>query len=85
LFGTVSTTKLHNRHTGDNPVNIVKRPNIPIASEKDSRIKVFLKGPTGLAESGEEVDLLIRPSTKLHQPFTVTGFACVRFCRLTPS
>jgi hypothetical protein len=55
----VSTTELHNRHTGDYPVNIVERSSIPIASEKEPRIKVFLKGPTGLAESqeGEEVDL----------------------------
>ena len=54
----VSTTKLHNRHTGDYPVDIVQRSSIPIASEKDLRIKVFLKGPTGLAGSqdGEEVD-----------------------------
>ena len=55
----VSTTKLHNRHTGDYPVNIVERSSIPIASGSDPRIKVFLKGPTGLAGSdeGEEVDL----------------------------
>ena len=55
----VSTTKLHNRHTGDYPVNIVERSSIPIASEKDPRIRVFLKGPQGLAESedGQEVDL----------------------------
>jgi len=55
----VSTTKLHNRHTGDYPINIVERSSIPIASESDPRIKVFLKGPTGLAESeeGKEVDL----------------------------
>jgi len=31
----VSTTKLHNRHTGDYPVNIVERSSIPIASESD--------------------------------------------------
>ena len=55
----VSTTKLHNRHIGDYPVNIVERSSIPIASEDDPRIKVFLKGPDGLAESeeGQEVDL----------------------------
>ena len=55
----VSTTKLHNRHTGDDPVNIVERSSIPIASESDPRIKVFLKGPVGLAEGeeGKEVDL----------------------------
>ena len=55
----VSTTKLHNRHTGDYPVNIVERSSVPIAPKNDPRIKVFLKGPRGLAESeeGEEVDL----------------------------
>jgi len=55
----VSTTKFQNRHTGDYPINIVERSSIPIASESDPRIKVFLKGPTGLAESeeGKEVDL----------------------------
>jgi len=55
----VSTTKLHNRHKGDYPVNIVERSSIPIASESGPPIKVFLKGPTGLAESeeGKEVDL----------------------------
>jgi len=55
----VSTTKLHNRHTGDYPVDIVERSSIPIASVNDPRIKVFLKSPKGLAESeeGEEVDL----------------------------
>ena len=53
----VSTTKLHNRHTGDYPVNIVERSSIPIASESEPRIKVFLKGPKGLAESEQgEVD-----------------------------
>jgi len=55
----VSTTKLHNRHTGDYPVNIVERSSIPIASENDSRIKVFLKEPEklGKSEEGQEVDL----------------------------
>ncbi|KAF9651185.1 hypothetical protein BDM02DRAFT_3259188 [Thelephora ganbajun] len=55
----VSTTKLQNRHTGDYPVNIVERSSIPIASENDPRIKVFLKGPAGLAESeeGDSVDV----------------------------
>ena len=55
----VSTTKLHNRHTDDYPVNIVERSSIPIASDSDPRIKVFLKGLKGLAESegGEDVDL----------------------------
>ena len=48
----ISTTKLHNRHTGDYPVDIVdvERSSIPIASESDPRIKLFLKGP---AESKE--------------------------------
>ena len=46
----VSTTKLHNRHIGDYPVNVVERSSIPIASEDDPRIKVFSKGPEGLAE-----------------------------------
>ena len=55
----ISTTKLHNRHTGDYPVTIVERSSIPVASESDPRIKVFLKGLTGLTESeeGKEVDL----------------------------
>ena len=55
----VSTTKLHNRHTGDYPVNITERSSIPVASENEPRIKVFLKGPNGLAQSedGQEVDL----------------------------
>ena len=63
----VSTTKLHNRHTGDYPVNIVERSSIPIASESDPRIKVFLKGPRGLAESedGHEVDLERRDGFKV--------------------
>ena len=49
----ISTTKLHIRDTGDYPVNIVERSSIPIASESDPRIKVFLKGSKGLTESGE--------------------------------
>ena len=55
----VSTTKLRNRHTGDYPVNIVERSSIPVASAEDPRIRVFLKGPEGLAtaEDGVEVDL----------------------------
>jgi len=63
----VSTTKLHNRHTGHYPVNVVERSSIPITSEKDSRIKVFLKGPTGLAESeeGKEVGLERRDGFKV--------------------
>ena len=55
----VSTTTLHSRHTGDYPVGIVERSSIPVASVNDPRIKVFLKGPSGLAtvEDGVEVDL----------------------------
>ena len=55
----VSTTKLRNRHTGDYTVNIVERSSIPVASADDPRIRVFLKGPEGLAaaEDGVEVDL----------------------------
>ena len=54
----VSTTKLHNRHTGDYPVNIAERSSIPTASVSEPRIKVLLKGPAGLAESeeGKEAD-----------------------------
>ena len=63
----VSTTKLHNRHTGDYPVNIVERSSIPVASESDPRIKVLLKGPVGLAEGegGKEVDLGRRDGFKV--------------------
>ena len=55
----VSTTTLRNQHTGDYPINIVERSSIPIASADDQRIKVFLKGPEGLATVGDgvEVDL----------------------------
>jgi len=55
----VSTTTLRNRHTGDYPVDIVERSSIPVASASDPRIKVFLKGPEGLATVGDgvEVDL----------------------------
>ena len=55
----VSTTTLRNRHTGDYPVDIVERSSIPVASVNDPRIKVFLKGPEGLASVGDgvEVDL----------------------------
>ena len=54
----ISTTKLQNRHTGDYPVNVVERSSIPVAWDY-KHIKVFLKGPEGLAESeeGQEVDL----------------------------
>ena len=54
-----STTKLHNRHTGDYPITIFERSSIPVASESDPRIKVFLKGPVGLGEGeeGKDVDL----------------------------
>ena len=63
----VSTTKLHNRHTGDYSVNIVERSSIPVASESDPRIKVLLKGPVGLAEGegGKEVDLGRRDGFKV--------------------
>ena len=53
----VSTTTLRNRHTGDYPVNIVERSSIPIASADDQRIKVFLKGPEGLAMVGDGVEV----------------------------
>jgi len=55
----VSTTTLHNRHTGDYPVDIIERSSIPVASVSDPRIKVFLKSPEGLATVGDgvEVDL----------------------------
>ena len=49
----VSTTKLHNRHTGDYTVNIVERSSVAIAPESEPPIKAFLKDPTGLAESEE--------------------------------
>ena len=55
----VSTTTLRNRYKGDYPVDIVERSSIPIASTSEPRIKVFLKGPEGLATVGDgvEVDL----------------------------
>ena len=56
----VSTTKFHNRHTGDYTIAIIGRSSIPTASaDDDPDTKVFLKGPKGLAESeeGEGVDL----------------------------
>ena len=55
----VSTTILRNRHTGDYPINIIERSSIPVASIDDPRIRVFLKGPEGLAtvEDGVELDL----------------------------
>ena len=43
----ISTTKLSNQHTGNYLVNIVARSSIPVASENDPRIKVFLKGSKG--------------------------------------
>jgi len=54
----VSTTTLRNRHTGDYPISIVERSSIPVSSVNDPRVKVFLKGPEGLAtvEDGVEVD-----------------------------
>ena len=51
----VSTTRLHNQHTGDYPIAIVER--VPIDSVDDPDIKVFLKGPKGLAESEERKDV----------------------------
>ena len=53
----MSTTRLHNRHTCDYLTAITER--VPINSADDPDIRVFLKGPKGLAESeeGEEVDL----------------------------
>ena len=55
----VATTTLRNRHAGDYPINIIERSSIPVASVNDPRIKVFLKGPEGLAtvDDGVEVDL----------------------------
>ena len=54
-----STTTITNRHTGDYPIQIVERSSLPIASPQDTRIKVFLKEPEGLAEGkeGTEIDL----------------------------
>ena len=56
----VSTTKLHNQHAGDYPVNIIERSSIPIASENDPRIKVFLKEPLRLAECESEQEINLR-------------------------
>ena len=53
----VSTTTLRNRHKGDYPINIVERSSIPVASVNDPRIKVFLKGPEGLATVGDGVEV----------------------------
>ena len=55
----VSTTTIRNRHTGNYPVNIIERSSIPVASANDTRIRVFLKRPEGLATAGDgvEVDL----------------------------
>ena len=53
----VSTTKLRNRHTGDYTVNIVERSSIPVASADDPRIRVFLKGPEGLATAEDDVEV----------------------------
>ena len=54
-----STTTITNRHTGDYPIQIVERSSLPVASPQDTRIKVFLKEPVGLAEGeeGSDIDL----------------------------
>ena len=54
-----STTTITNRHTGDYPIQIVERSSLPVASPQDTRIKVFLKKPEGLAEGeeGSDIDL----------------------------
>ena len=52
-----STTTITNRHTGDYPIQIVERSSLPVASPQDTRIKVFLKKPEGLAEGEEGVDI----------------------------
>lgn len=54
-----STTTITNRHTGDYPIQIVERSSLPVASTQDTRIKVFLKEPEGLAEGeeGSDIDL----------------------------
>ena len=54
-----STTTITNRHTGDYPIQIAERSSLPVASPQDTRIKVFLKKPEGLAEGeeGSDIDL----------------------------
>ena len=52
-----STTTITNRHTGDYPIQIVERSSLPVASPQDTRIKVFLKEPEGLAEGDEGTDI----------------------------
>ena len=52
-----STTTITNRHTGDYPIQIVERSSLPVASPQDTRIKVFLKKPEGLAEGEEGADI----------------------------
>lgn len=44
----VSTTRLHNQHTGDYPITITET--VPIDSADEPDIRVFLKEPKGLAE-----------------------------------
>ena len=56
----ISTTTLRNRHTGDYPVNIVERSSIPVASDDDPRIKVFLKRPERLATAKDGVEVNLR-------------------------
>ena len=53
---TSITTRLHNQHTGDYPVDIVERSSISIVSESDPRINLFLKKPERPAESKEAMD-----------------------------
>ena len=43
----MSTTKLHNQHTGDYLVNIIERSSIPIASESDEGEEVGLERGDG--------------------------------------
>jgi hypothetical protein len=52
-----STTTITNRHTGNYPIQIVERSSLPVASPQDTRIKVFLKEPEGLAEGEEGADI----------------------------
>ena len=51
----VSATKFHNRHTGDYPVNIVEKMNIPIASVGNPRIKILRAGGRSWGAGGFKV------------------------------
>lgn len=53
----ISTTTISNRHTGKNQISVVEKSSVPVAPEGDTRIKVFLKKPEGLAESEDGVGL----------------------------